>query len=296
MIKWVYNKLPENIKNILFSRINASNRWFDSGIGIKLNNANKSAILKRVYFNGYGGYESETQQLVSHIVNEYSNFIDIGANVGFYSYLISSLKKDINIFSIDPVPVNCEYIKKIISVNNILNIKVFEMALSSTNKSIEFFIPISDLKYTDIASKINRFKGSGGVFERKKAKKIEVQSKTLNNFYLEEGIISKTLIKLDVEEAELEVLSKGDSALKDNETDFIVEYLINSKDNAKVFSKFKEYGYSSYLITSGGLVREDRPLTMPNSYNGTLWMNHFVTKRMASEVEVISRSAYGRFI
>ena len=90
-------------------------------------------------------------------------------------------------------------------------------------------------------------------------------------------------------------MSGGNNVLQNTDVDFIIEFLINSKNNFDIFNKFKSYGFDLYLITHGALVKEDRPLTLANPDGGTLWMNHFATKRPVGEVEELSKAIYGRF-
>ncbi|MBT5400011.1 hypothetical protein HOL24_05660 [bacterium] len=60
----------------------------------------------------------------------------------------------------------------------------------------------------------------------------------------------------------------------------------------------KSNGYTGYLITNAGLVKEDRPLTLPrpNRSDRTLWRNHFFTKKPISEIEQFSIKNYGHWI
>ena len=111
-----------------------------------------------------------------------------------------------------------------------------------------------------------------------------------------------TLIKLDLEGYELPVLQSAAKTLTDrSDIDLIVEIMINDTDKDQIFSFLMGMGYNGYLITNAGLVREDRPLTLPyhssrNKTQRTCWKNHFFSKRPPSDIEAFSHAAYGYYI
>jgi FkbM family methyltransferase len=63
------------------------------------------------------------------------NVIDVGANIGCFSYICSQLFTDANIYSIEPSPVNFQSLSK--NTNGIQNIKIFQKAIhQKTNINI----------------------------------------------------------------------------------------------------------------------------------------------------------------
>lgn len=74
--------------------------------------------------------------------------------------------------------------------------------------------------------------------------------------------------------------------------------MINDIDKREVFDLMNGHGYTGYLITNAGLIREDRPLTFPrpDRSDRTLWRNHFFTKKPDSEIKKFSIENYGHWI
>lgn len=85
-------------------------------------------------------YEKETVNLFKGIIKKGYNVIDVGAHVGYFSLLISTLVDEIGkIFSFEPNKTNYLQFKKNIKKNNINNILALEYALSDKVSVEKFF-------------------------------------------------------------------------------------------------------------------------------------------------------------
>ena len=87
-----------------------------------------------------------------------------------------------------------------------------------------------------------------------------------------------------------------------NNLDLIIEIMINDANKQTVFALMREAGFDAYLMTNGGLVREDRPLTLPiqgaipkPGASRTGWRNHLFTKEPEDRVKGVSTALYGYF-
>jgi FkbM family methyltransferase len=77
-----------------------------------------------------GSYEPHLQKLIAREVEQSGEFYDIGANVGFYSLLASTLIKDGQVFAFEPLPANVGYLRRHLELNGIRNVQVLEVAIS----------------------------------------------------------------------------------------------------------------------------------------------------------------------
>ena len=86
--------------------------------------------------------------------------------------------------------------------------------------------------------------------------------------------------------------------LANSDVDVIVEIGLADEDKKQVYALMLDNGFTSYLLSHAGLVRETRPLTFPfpTRTNRTIWRNHLFTKKSVSEIRGLSLSSYGHWI
>ncbi|MDC3176648.1 FkbM family methyltransferase, partial [Alphaproteobacteria bacterium] len=103
--------------------------------GIKFTKIKQSSILKELYLTGF--YENELIKFFNFF--EYDFFWDIGANIGFFSFYVSK-KKNWRVEAYEPYKLNCDYMKKLMVLNNI-NFNLNSLAVSDSSKEKKFYVP-----------------------------------------------------------------------------------------------------------------------------------------------------------
>lgn len=272
---------------------------------ILFTNISDSNLLTKITVKGYREFESEVVKLIENYPWHIDRFIDTGAHIGFYSILATIFfSKDVDIIAVEPFPANVEYIRKIKRIND-FDFKLIDKALDkSDDGEVTMYYPVgrNSSKLSSSASLINSFQGTDGIYNNLPCKTLTVKTITLPTAV---GIDNRdTLIKLDCEGNELNILKTSSPILKRPNVDFIIEIMLNDKDKQDVYDLMKGYGYNAYLITNTGFVREDRPLTLPyldienkyRNYTGTVWKSHFFTKRDPHAIEEASLTLYGYYI
>jgi FkbM family methyltransferase len=74
-----------------------------------------------------------------------SVFLDIGANIGYYSLLASrSVGEKGRVIAFEPNPMTIKRIKKNIHLSGAVNIELFDIALSNKDDVVELFCPINE--------------------------------------------------------------------------------------------------------------------------------------------------------
>ncbi len=257
-----------------------------------------SNLLCEIACSGYRSYEGEVVTLMENYPWRIDAFIDGGANVGFYSVLGKVFFEKADIIAIEPFPENIEYINKLKTLNN-LDFKLIDKALHSrSNERLTMYYPTAKTssKLASSASSINSFKSSGGVYDNLPYKTFEVSTITLPEIL--DNRNENVLIKLDCEGNELNILKASSQILDRRSVDFIIELMINDKDKQDIFNLMKGFGYSAYLMTNSGFVKEDRPLTLPTPSRNdrTQWKNHFFTKRDEASIKEVSLKLYNYYI
>ena len=133
-----------------------------------------------------GLYEYEKQQVIAREVQPGSVFYDVGANVGFYSLLGSSLVGRGKVFAFEPVPRNVGYLRKHLALNGIANVEVLALAVSDKPGTASF-----EIEQTGF---MGHFSAEGD---------ITVSTATLDSLVKQGRILPPNYIKMDIEGAEL---------------------------------------------------------------------------------------------
>ncbi len=154
-----------------------------------------------------GDHEEDQIKFILDNLDDNGCFYDIGANAGYYSVAASlKLKKENSIFAFEPMPHFIEMVNHHAKVNNINNIKVFPYALSDKRGEVEF----SNIQ----ESSGNTYVQDSSLYQRS-SDVIKVKTIGLDDF-LEStpGAQPPTIIKLDAEGAEFDVLKGAEQILK----------------------------------------------------------------------------------
>ncbi|MCB9225115.1 MAG: FkbM family methyltransferase [Crocinitomicaceae bacterium] len=182
-----------------------------------------------------GEYEEALSELVVDQVSKSKRFIDIGANAGYFSLVAAKYgQKDVEHLAIEPFPENVDLLNKHLSVNNIKDVNVKEMAISDQNGEIEF----SDSG--NLAA--NTYKTESSVFSNKV---IKVKTMTLDQLAEENQLNESCFLKIDVEGAEYDVLKGGKIYLSQFKPDLVLATHDNHVKGVKVdcLNFLSEIGY-----------------------------------------------------
>jgi FkbM family methyltransferase len=117
--------------------------------------------------------------------------IDIGAHIGLFTLYASQNCKNGNIYSYEPVKENFNVLKENITINNLKNVKIFNLAVSKSNSTIKLFMNNDE---------------SGHSMFSKSSENIIVNSTSLMKIFDENNIKKCNFLKLDCEGAEYEII------------------------------------------------------------------------------------------
>ncbi len=144
-----------------------------------------------------GSYEYEKQQLFAQHIISGSVVYDIGAHAGFYTLLASVLVGTAGrVIALEPVPRNLFYLKEHLRINAVRNVQVLETAVADRRGMARFD--------EGVGSSQGRLAAQGS---------LSVPVTTLDTLVFEEGLPCPDAIKIDVEGAELLVLSGAKTLL-----------------------------------------------------------------------------------
>lgn len=183
--------------------------------------ANGIVAIPRKNTDDYGMLfmpRDEERLLDLHLqMNSNETFVDIGANVGYYTLKIATRYGiQATVVSIEADPENYKALCRNISYNGFKNVIAVNKAVTSDNGTITTTL------YRHIDSKGSVVTSESSTkFDFGRASPIQVKSKTLDNI-LKELSIQADLIKMDIEGAEVEAL-KGSVVALNHSRKIIVE-------------------------------------------------------------------------
>tara|TARA_B110001454_G_scaffold59287_1_gene57998 strand:+ start:129 stop:911 length:783 start_codon:yes stop_codon:yes gene_type:complete len=133
--------------------------------------------------------------------------IDVGAHIGLFSLHTSQICKEGKIYAFEPMKKNFDILKSNIQLNNFLNIKAENYAISNSSSKIIIYENSDESGHSKFIETNNP---------------IEVTSKSLNDIFDNEKIKKCNLLKLDCEGSEYEIID----SLKDENFEKIEKMII----------------------------------------------------------------------
>lgn len=153
----------------------------------------KKVAIYKLRYKKLTSFKSTLKKLS---IKEDGIFLDIGANIGYFSLLLSKTFPKSEIFSFEPIEINFRFLNS--NSKNIKNINIFNLGLNNKNEIVGFGMPIDNID------------GNTGLFSAVNYKSIEKFAFCirLDDFFKGE-IIKKNVIsyiKIDAEGMELSIL------------------------------------------------------------------------------------------
>lgn len=207
-------------------------------------------LQRQMYF---GLYDQAEIALMSSVLGQGDTFVDIGANVGYYSLLASQLVgAGGQVHAFEPIPDNIERIRSAIERNAVRNIQLNQMAVGGGGGTLDLHIGDQRLGNSGWASVVP---------SERRANVVTVRQVSIDQYIAEHEIQSIRLIKLDIEGAEPEAIAGMHVLLtQDDAPDILCElnpWLLERRglDSTAITKPLAEHGYRLYPI--GGTIPQE---------------------------------------
>src|SRR5437588_2831247 len=169
--------------------------------------------------------------------------LDLGANVGVYTTVLSSLVgPEGSVHSFEPVSANFEILENVSRKMGLKNVRLFFAAVGSCPGQTTMVIP----ERGDFTGYYQAHIGEPGDAGRSES----VMVHTLDVLWKDGVFPCVDFIKCDVEGSELEVLRGADSLIKSLKPAFLIE--VSREASEEVFRLMKGFGYRAFVF-SGAL-------------------------------------------
>jgi len=208
-----------------------------------------------IFWNGVDGFEPDTWAVIKRLLCKSSSFIDVGSNIGLYSILARKLRRDIKIFSFEPIPSiykkNLDmHMENGCSPDNLLN-----MAIGDKNEIAEIILPVVSEaieEQTTATLRVDSWQRT------KECQRFDVKVVTLDSFLSDFCAGERVLIKIDVEDFESNVFRGAVEFMKTIKPAIVCEILPREHGNQETFDVIEANGYVAFGITDAGLFRFKR--------------------------------------
>jgi FkbM family methyltransferase len=197
-----------------------------------------------------GHYESLLENVIFELSEKSKKFLDIGANMGFYSLGASLVNEKLQVLAFEPNPVIRESLMQNIDLNDAeKNIEIIELALSNFKGEATFSVPA--------------FTGSGGGSlknlhpEEGAPTEFTVEVEKLDN--LRKRLNDADLLKIDVEGAEFQLIKGGMEFIVKNRPTIVIELLRKwmkpfQSSPQDVIDLLSELNYICFAVSESSLI------------------------------------------
>ncbi len=201
----------------------------------------KEYIQRNLFFRGF--YELREAKILKKILNSGDVFVDIGANIGWYTVLVGNIVgSEGKVIAFEPGSNIFAHLNRNVEINNFNNVVTENLAISDSNGEI-------------VLSGVNGKNGGGASIVRNSENypdksKETVKMVTFDNYIENHTIDHIKLLKIDVEGAEMLVLKGMLNTLREGKIENLLievtnDHLIKLGSSSKeVFELLAKTGYA----------------------------------------------------
>lgn len=202
--------------------------------------AGNTLDLIQGYLYWFGVWEPNLTKFITRRMNDAPTrtFIDVGANIGYFSALVAKRHSGANVISVEAFPSTVDKLRANLERNSLSNVRVVAAAASDVDGVLELYYGGSENEG-----------GTTSISGLYKCLAHSVPCMPLAEMLSDEELIAARLIKIDVEGAESLVIRglERKLGLLSDDAEVIVE--ISSLDNSKfIFNTFSIHGFHAYEL------------------------------------------------
>jgi len=192
-----------------------------------------------------GLYEPEATRSIRQMVKAGNCCLDVGANLGYYTISMAKWVGSCGlVVAFEPFPTNFETLERNVHLNGLKNVILAPTALSNRNGVLRLIYSVNDHFSATPSAK--------GYAVDENQDSIQVPTRRLDDYVAELGRIP-TLIKIDVEGAELSVLEGAQNTLASVRPILLVEvHDWGTNEAAKVLQFLSEFQYETRTVGQKG--------------------------------------------
>jgi len=243
---------------------------------LRMAGADRNHLTYQLFWTGTNYYEPFTRTAIEMLTASSELFIDIGANVGFFSLIAAILKPQLAVIAFEPNPTMYGMLCENKRINGLANLRLEPLALSSADGEAQLFLNGSDMSASllpDFQKDLNPA-----------CRSVTVKTTTLDSYVQRLGLGGSVVMKIDVEGHEKAVLGGAWRTISKLKPDIVIEVL--GDFDALLLDQFRKQGYRFLKITHEGLIESDAvTLTKIGDF---FFFNYLFTTRPQEQIRAIS--------
>jgi FkbM family methyltransferase len=216
------------------------------GITMYLNPSDKAVSY---YLSMDGVWEPYETELMKGFFKNNTNFIDIGAHIGYYSLLGASIVTKGRVISFEPEKENFRILQKNVAINNFKNITLSDHAISDKRDTVDLYLS------NEGNTGDNRFFADNFRKIPEKRKRVKITTITLDEFLVADGM-KPDIIKMDIQGSEALALKGMKKTIHEADslmlfTEFWPQGILINGDSPRTFlQSLSDNGFEIYEINS----------------------------------------------
>lgn len=199
----------------------------------------------------YGQFEENIANLIGNMVQEYTVFVDLGANIGYFTLLAAKKCSRGKVISFEPIGQLYEQLLRNIHENKLTNVMPVQAAVGDARGNSIMYI----------SGEHNMGMSSLRAPENYSGRTESVKLERLEEWWAESNLPKPDIIKIDVEGSELSALKGMIALLNQHKPSIIIElnpatlsyFNLHTSDILNFLTKLD---YLAYEITSKGLLKK----------------------------------------
>lgn len=219
----------------------------------------KMIIRPNMYLsNAYAGriFELETIRFMNRNVKKSMVVLDIGANVGYFTLLLSRLVGlQGRVIAFEPGQYAYGMLRENIVVNGLTNVLTYQLAVSDTSGQVTLFEGPEGFDVYNSLAEVKHPAAQGTHFLKR-----EVRAVQIDDILPETGLEQIDFVKIDVEGTELDVIKGMRKTFKLNRRMTILfEYseLVQSEFSRQdIVEELEQFGFSCWRLDNKGYMSE----------------------------------------
>jgi FkbM family methyltransferase len=241
------------------------------GQSLSLAGLSENYLTFELFWKGTGYYEPITTLAARELVRSGAAFIDVGANIGFYSLVLSLCQPGLPVIAFEPNPKIFRLLQSNVRLNGFDHVCCHPVALSDHIGSAILHISDSDMS----ASLESDFQPG--------TKAVEITTSTLDSYLTRQPVNGGLLMKVDVEGHEASFFRGAIETLQNRQPDIICE--ITGSPDEEITAILRQAGYRFYQITDEGfLPSSELKLVVRGRF---LFFNYLVSAKPPEQVKAI---------
>ncbi len=251
------------------------------GVRLALASVGENYLSFELFWRGLDYYEPLTVWLAGELAADAGHFLDVGANIGFYSLMLAARRPALGITAFEPNPKLQPLLVANVRANGFRQIVPEPLAVSSTEGTASLFLNDSDM-----SASLERD------FDDHHIGTARIPTTSLDAYVARRHSPARLLIKVDVEGHEAAFIAGARATLRAHRPDIIAE--VAKPYTPDTLALLAACHYRCYSISDDGLIRIPAPA--PVVRPPLIFLNNLLTTRPQAEISRLSERlrAYAR--